>query len=259
MRAKIGDVVIDKTYNKRGNLAIVVGEGILQPILIDHKGGITMDKLRDYFAIWDGLEVIGHIDFEEVWEKAVRLADRKTENGSEKPNNCEHITENGVTCAKYPACDDCPDNPLNKVKGSKRLIKGSEQAEQTEPKRGEWLEQEECWQCSVCGDEFVLEVGVKPIDAKMNFCPNCGARMSGSEKPNNCTDCECTDDCTECREAEHGCKDEPQICSVTGRPYSECGSCEHFKCTADEPQTETQTETQNSNLTFEKQTDCAWK
>ena len=45
---------------------------------------------------------------------------------SEKPNNCEHITEDGVTCAKYPACDDCLDNPLNKVKGSERLVKGSE-------------------------------------------------------------------------------------------------------------------------------------
>lgn len=50
----------------------------------------------------------------------------QTENSSEKPNNCEHITEDGVTCAKYPACDDCPDNPLNKVKGSERLVKGSE-------------------------------------------------------------------------------------------------------------------------------------
>ena len=79
MRAKIGDVVIDKTYNKKGNLAIVVGEGISQPILIDHKGGITMDKLRDYFSIWDGLEVIGHIDFERIWEEAERKADRKTE------------------------------------------------------------------------------------------------------------------------------------------------------------------------------------
>lgn len=56
-------------------------------------------------------------------------ADRKTENSSEKPNNCEHITEDGVTCAKYPACDDCLDNPLNKVKGSERLVKGSEQAD----------------------------------------------------------------------------------------------------------------------------------
>lgn len=28
---------------------------------------------------------------------------------------------------------------------------------------------------------------------------------------------------------------------------------------ADTPQTETQMETQNSNLTFEKQTDCPWK
>lgn len=93
MRAKIGDVVIDKTYNKKGNLAIVVGEGITQPILIDHKGGITRDKLRDYFAVWDGLEVIGHIDFEKVWEEAVRKADRKTESNSEKPNNCEPQTD----------------------------------------------------------------------------------------------------------------------------------------------------------------------
>ena len=52
------------------------------------------------------------------------MADRKTESNSEKPNNCEHITEDGVTCAKYPACDDCLDNPLNKVKGSERLVKG---------------------------------------------------------------------------------------------------------------------------------------
>jgi hypothetical protein len=60
----------------------------------------------------------------------VEIADRKTENSSEIPNNCEHITEDGVTCAKYPACDDCLDNPLNKVKGSERLLKGK-----TEPTR----------------------------------------------------------------------------------------------------------------------------
>ena len=50
------------------------------------------------------------------------LSDKPT--SSEKPNNCEHITEDGVTCAKYPACDDCLDNPLNKVKGSEKLLKG---------------------------------------------------------------------------------------------------------------------------------------
>ncbi len=59
-----------------------------------------------------------------------KYEERKDEpNSSEFPNNCEHITEDGVTCAKYPACDDCPDNPLNKVKGSKRLLKGSEQTD----------------------------------------------------------------------------------------------------------------------------------
>ena len=70
MKAIIGDVVIDKTYHKNGRLSIVVGEGISQPILLYHKSGITMDKLGDYFSTWEGLEVIGHIDFEKIWVEA---------------------------------------------------------------------------------------------------------------------------------------------------------------------------------------------
>ena len=105
MKAKIGDVVIDKTYNKKGNLAIVVGEGISQPILIDHNGGIARDKLRDYFAVWDELEVIGHIDFERIWEEAVLTADRKTDpNSSEKPNNS--------TISKMEQVEDEPQTEL---------------------------------------------------------------------------------------------------------------------------------------------------
>ena len=78
-------------------------------------------------------ETAKEIEWLEALEQKVRadMADRKTENSSEKPNNCEHITEDGVTCAKYPACDDCLDNPLNKVKGSERLVKGSEQTKPT--------------------------------------------------------------------------------------------------------------------------------
>lgn len=82
-------------------------------IPIYYKGGIkkVIETIDDY------------IDGEDDYVK------RKTENSSEIPNNCEHITEDGVTCAKYPACDDCLDNPLNKVKGSERLVKGSEQTD----------------------------------------------------------------------------------------------------------------------------------
>ena len=71
---------------------------------------------------WVAEDILGTI---EAYDMAIEAL-RKTENSSEKPNNCEHITEDGVTCAKYPACDDCLDNPLNKVKGSERLVKGSE-------------------------------------------------------------------------------------------------------------------------------------
>lgn len=28
--------------------------------------------------------------------------------------------------------------------------------------------------------------------------------------PSDCTNCECTDECSECQDAEHGCKDEPR-------------------------------------------------
>ena len=74
-------------------------------------------------------ETAKEIEWLEVLERKVRAdkADRKTESDSEIPNNCEHITEDGVTCAKYPACDDCPDNSLNKVKGSKRSLKGTDE------------------------------------------------------------------------------------------------------------------------------------
>ena len=64
-------------------------------------------------------------------DMAIEALEQTEPTNSEKPNNCEHITEDGVTCAQYPACDDCPDNPLNKVKGSERLAKGSEQTEPT--------------------------------------------------------------------------------------------------------------------------------
>ena len=36
--------------------------------------------------------------------------------------------------------------------------------------------------------------------------------------------------------------DEPQTCSVNGRPYTDCCNCECFKCTADEIRTERSSE-----------------
>ena len=82
----------------------------------------THGKNTDICPMWHNTHIDPYRDF---CSRGVR----KTENSSEKPNNCEHITEDGVTCAKYPACDDCFDNPLNKVKGSERLVKGSEQTD----------------------------------------------------------------------------------------------------------------------------------
>lgn len=60
-----------------------------------------------------------------IWLDPPKQANTLQTDCSEKPNNCERITEDGVTCAKYPACDDCLGNSLNKVKGSERSVKGS--------------------------------------------------------------------------------------------------------------------------------------
>ena len=90
----------------------------------------------------------------------VEIANRKTEpSNSEIPNNCEHITEDGVTCAKYPACDDCLDNPLNKVKGSERLVKGK-----TEP-------QTDCDTCKHNKLEWYSEVCDGCSKAHSNYEP----------------------------------------------------------------------------------------
>ena len=92
----------------------------------------TLDEMLTNLEIWSTWNKTFANEMMGICSKMRNLlADRKTENSSEKPNNCEHITEDGVTCAKYPACDDCLDNPLNKVKGSERLVKGSEQTEPT--------------------------------------------------------------------------------------------------------------------------------
>jgi len=71
-------------------------------------------------------------------------------------------------------------------------------------------------------------------------------RADRKTEPQYHADVECNyKDCDNCGHKEYcpQSKTEPrteplQTCSVNGRPYSECSSCEHFRCTADEPQTE---------------------
>ena len=92
MKARIGDVVIDKTYNKNGTLALVVGEGFYQPILINHCKGATMDRLRDYYSTWEGLEIIGHISFEKIWEEVVRF-NRPKSNATQHTQCAESVEE----------------------------------------------------------------------------------------------------------------------------------------------------------------------
>ena len=49
--------------------------------------------------------------------------------------------------------------------------------------KGEWktvegIDGDEYYECSNCGEPWVLTAGT-PKDNNMNFCPNCGAKMKG--------------------------------------------------------------------------------
>ena len=52
--------------------------------------------------------------------------------------------------------------------------------------KGEWktvegIDGDEYYECSNCGEPWVLTAGT-PKDNNMNFCPNCGADMRGDAK-----------------------------------------------------------------------------
>ena len=57
-------------------------------------------------------------------------------------------------------------------------------------RHGRWIEttqplgwqDETCAECSVCGEDFVLdEWGMDDMTNLIHYCPNCGARMDGEE------------------------------------------------------------------------------
>ena len=116
--------LIDLYINDGGNIRRI-GDNPHDMLMI-WKGKLWYHNLQNGDGCRLGEESEWYSFVENADEYGYNCDPRKTENSSEFPNNCEHITEDGVTCAKYPACDDCLDNPLNKVKGSERLIKGSE-------------------------------------------------------------------------------------------------------------------------------------
>lgn len=56
-----------------------------------------------------------------------------------------------------------------------------EKAELAPVKHGRWEEQDynwsEAWKCSACGEEWCFEHDPTEPTARVNYCPNCGAKM----------------------------------------------------------------------------------
>jgi hypothetical protein len=90
------------------------------------------------------------------------LVQRLIENGWLKRD----ITDSAEMIAVQAAIDDAP----------------TIDPESLRPK-GRWELQEYCWseawRCSVCGEEWCFEYDPTEPAEKVNYCPNCGAKMEG--------------------------------------------------------------------------------
>ena len=83
--------------------------------------------------------------------------------------------------------DDCASCKWVETKNAIRKIAANfPAADVREVRRGKWIQttqpcgwrDEECAECSVCGEDFVLdEWAMDDFTNLMNFCPNCGADM----------------------------------------------------------------------------------
>ena len=126
---------------------------------------------------------------------------------------CKHWNEEDHWCNirdsygwDYKADDFCSyGEPKEELKGSERLVKGSEQTDCQTCKWGEWYRQ---------GYDITM------MDDECGGCCSWNSKWTPKDEPQT----------------------EPlQTCSVNGRPY-DCGKCEYFRCTADEPQTKRSSE-----------------
>ena len=63
------------------------------------------------------------------------------------------------------------------------LIAREPTADVVEVVRGRWefdgSDFADIWKCSACGDDWFFEYDPRDEDTRVNYCPNCGARMDG--------------------------------------------------------------------------------
>lgn len=77
VKAKVGDIVIDRTYNMKGHLGVVVENREYQPVLLCHNLGLLGNEIGLSYGSWGTIEIIGHINIENVWEQALEVYERK--------------------------------------------------------------------------------------------------------------------------------------------------------------------------------------
>lgn len=68
--------------------------------------------------------------------------------------------------------------------GARKLIAEAPTIDAEPVRHGKWKlvdDDSNCWECTCCGDGWILEAG-NPSDNGMMFCPHCGADMRGASE-----------------------------------------------------------------------------
>ena len=139
--------------------------------------------------------------------KHIEVADRKTENCSEFPNNSKEGEPMKII-----------DEIMPKIKAEARLDKDNQTL---------WIKAD-----TLDGyDRIIIEDGSNWHRIFYEDCGECAHNKAEQDEP-TISKMEQVD-----KDINVRSKTEPQTCSVNGRPY-DCGKCEYHKCTADEPQME---------------------
>ena len=68
-----------------------------------------------------------------------------------------------------------------------------------------------CEECNFKGECRDYWAKIREAYTRPSWCPLVEVADRKTEPQNECTNCGCTDDCTECHEEAKWCKDEPQI------------------------------------------------
>lgn len=80
-------------------------------------------------------------------------------------------------------CKKCVRYGMGETLCADCVVKAAPAADVSPVKHGRWKHFElgyfDLWRCTACGEDWTFEYDPTDADTKVNYCPDCGAKMDG--------------------------------------------------------------------------------